>query len=130
MVRIFRSLEFDGILIPLVVPDGNGGTLHLGAAWVPSESGNAILFVLRNMIGWGFNFDEFPMFTGKSTGIAAAVRTLAKENIIVSVKLCLEHLYRNVCNKNAIKEDSDRSVVRNALGRMQNACDYQIIIII
>ncbi len=60
-----RIPEYDGCLVPVVAPDGNGGNIPLAAGWVPSENTSGMVYMITMLHKAGFDFNEFPVFTDR-----------------------------------------------------------------
>lgn len=114
--------EYDGCLVPVVAPNGNGGNMHLACGWVPNESIDSFVFIIRSLHSSGIDVEGVPIFTDRGHLLGAVRVLLTSFGIHISVKYCLEHIWRNVCHKFLFNPDAKEiQALRNVIADMQRA---------
>ena len=92
----FKTGLYDGVLVLIVATNDNGSILLLAAAWVPIKDTQNMLFV-PNMLEWsGFNITNYPIFTHRGKLLSATTSLARDENVIISLKYCLEYIICNI----------------------------------
>jgi hypothetical protein len=93
---------YDGVLILIVAKLGNGSQLNLGIAHVPVESGMHMVWIILLLERGGLDVSSIPVFSDRGN-LLAALRILWRDHsLILSIKICLEHLIRNVISRFSI----------------------------
>jgi hypothetical protein len=116
-----KSNEYDGVYVVFMGRNGAGANILLGFASVPDENCNHMSWVLLMLLRAGYDLTGYPIFTDRGN-ILLAARALEKRfGIVLSLKLCLEHLLRNMVKKFKVKGDSDIKNLRNRFCDIQGA---------
>jgi hypothetical protein len=110
-----KTLFFDGVYCLFSSKDGNGNSLPLALAIIPSETVVHLAWCIQMMVKAGFDVENNPFFSDRGHLIAAA-RALAFEptNLALTIFYCLEHIMRNVKGIFVIPKNSQQTV-RNAI---------------
>ena len=113
---------YDGVLFLVIGTSGNGGLILLAAAWIPVEDNQNMIFVIEMMEKAGFDMSSIPIFTDRGKLLSAATALHRDGGTLLSLKYCLEHIYRNI-KANFTIARGQIQLLRTALSKTQNSKD-------
>ena len=91
-----KTPQYDGVIIAVVATAFNGQNLLLVAAWVPSENIDNLVWVVGMLIISDISVHSVPLCADRGKLLHAAAVLQKEDNVVLSLKCCLEHIIRNV----------------------------------
>jgi hypothetical protein len=119
----YKMPLYDGVLLLIVAKSGNGSLLFLAAAWIPVESKLHMAFMVLMMDRAGFDVEAVPWMSDRGNLLAAATILKRANGITLSIKFCLEHIFRNVVHQFKIGKDK-LGLLRTAMSAMQASFEF------
>ena len=118
---------YDGVVVVAVAKLGDGSNIMLSMAYVPSETKVHLVWYLLILYYSGIPIQDIPIFSDRGNLIAATKVLKKYYNITLSLKFCLEHIFRNIVHQFKLeKEQGTQSVIRARLHFLQSAETFQI----
>jgi hypothetical protein len=111
---------YDGTIILMYGKSGNGSSIPLCIAWIPSESSTNLCWVMQLLQRANFDIESFPFFTDRGKLLSSVSTLNIHLGVTVSLKYCLEHLIRNIITKFKIKKGEDKHI-RHLMASLQGS---------
>ena len=117
---------YDGVVLVVVAKLGDGSCILLSIAYVPSETKVHLVWYLLALYYSGIPIETIPIFSDRGNLIAATKALHKHFKITLSIKFCLEHIFRNIVHKfNLEKEQGLQRVIRARLHVLQSAETFE-----
>ena len=103
---------------------GNGENIPFAIAWVPSETGENLKWCLEILINAGLDLTVFTFFADRGKFCNAAGLILNDFGVLINLKFCLEHIFRNIVANFSIEKE-DTKQLRSLLHKLQCSTKVQ-----
>ena len=119
-----KSPEYQGVHLFLLFKDGENKNCLVAHSLVPGETTANLVWFIKMCISAGIPVTSCPIFTDRGKMLNAAT-VLASKGIILNLKYCTEHIYRNVIDKFKIKDEHKAKELHRLIFRLQSSKSFE-----